>query len=127
MSGDERRRDDRRSRVSTGLALLVGFCAMASITLGATLSAWAYPPTTPSSTTTSVNIGGPTTTSISPTTVVRPTTTVVDIGGPTTTRPGDIPTTGANSIDLVQVAVVAVIAGVCLLGVIALRRRPPAR
>jgi hypothetical protein len=77
---------------------------MASITLGATLSAWAYPPTTPSSTTTSVNIGGP-----------------------TTTRPGDIPTTGANSIDLVQVAVVAVIAGVCLLGVIALRRRPHAR
>jgi hypothetical protein len=100
---------------------------MVSITLGATLIAWAYPPTTPSTTTTSVNIGGPTTTSVPSTTVVRPTTTIVDIGGPTTTRPGDIPTTGANSIDLVQIAVVTVIAGLCLLGVIALRRRPPAR
>jgi hypothetical protein len=33
---------------------------------------------------------------------------------------------GANSIDLVQIGVVAVVAGLILLGVVALRRRPAA-
>jgi hypothetical protein len=142
MSSDERRRDSRRSIVSTCLALLVGFGAMVCITVGAPLAAAAYPPTTPGpttsttvdiggpttttiqQTTTTVQIGGPTTTSIPSTTVVRPTTTIVQIGGPTTTRPGDIPQMGANSIDLVQIGVVAVVAGLILLGVVALRRRP---
>jgi hypothetical protein len=128
MGRDERRREDRRSIASTCLALLVGFGAMVSITLAAPLVAQAYPPTTPPPTTTIVDIGGPTTTTSTPsTTVVRPTTTNVQSGGPTTTRPGDIPTMGANSIDLVQVAVVALVAGLSLLGVAALRRRPPAR
>jgi hypothetical protein len=99
---------------------------MVSIILAAPLVAHAYPPTTPPPTTTIVDIGGPTTTSIPSTTVVRPTTTSVQSGGPTTTRPGDIPQIGANSIDLVQIGVVAVVAGLSLLGVVALRRRPPA-
>ena len=131
----------RRSIVSTCLAALG---AVFAITLVSPIVADAYPPTTPPSTittttttsttsttipgntTTSVEVGGPTTTSIPPTTV-RATTTTVQSGGPTTTRPGQIPATGSNSIDQVQIAVVAVIAGLCLLGVVALRRRPPAR
>ena len=100
---------------------------MVSIILAAPLVAHAYPPTTPPPTTTIVDIGGPTTTSIPSTTVVRPTTTNVQSGGPTTTRPGGgIPQIGANSIDLVQIGVVTVVAGLSLLGVVALRRRPPA-
>ena len=98
---------------------------MVSITLAAPLVAEAYPPTTPPPTTTIGGGGGPTTTTTS-TTVVRPTTTDMQSGGPTTTRPGDIPQIGANSIDLVQIGVVTVVAGLSLLGVVALRRRPPA-
>lgn len=144
MSSDERRRDGRRSIVSTCLALFVGFVATLGVAVGVPVAAAAYPPTTPGpttsttvdiggpttttivQTTTTVQIGGPTTTAIPTTTVVRPTTTDVQIGGPTTTRPGDIPTMGANSIDLVQIGVVAVVAGLILLGVVALRRRPAA-
>jgi hypothetical protein len=141
MSRDDRRHAVWRSIESTCLA---GLGVMFAITLVSPMMAEAYPPTTPSSsttitvvttttiptsttsTTTTVQIGGPTTTSIPPTTV-RQTTTSVQSGGPTTTRPGEIPATGANSVDLVQVAVVTVIAGLCLLGVVGLRRRPPAR
>ena len=115
----------RWSPVSAVVAALVGLAVAAAPT-----PVSAYPPapsttttvvtttTVPIATTTTVQSGGPTTT-----TIPAITTTTVSTGGPTTTTPGDLPSTGQDSIDVVQAGAIALLVGASFVAVASARRR----